>query len=273
MLRGVGLAALALFLTIFFLILRFPTDVLGRTIASQISSRTGVQIVFGTLERRILGIKASDVRVSLPAGENVQLDTLRILPACSPTWLLGAPAFWIDVDADDDRGDIEGVVTLGTISSFVGELRSVDLTALPTESIVAGFSMTGRIDGNLDLVFEPGKPSVGDVSFQAKEGSVRAPNLPLPVPFDRLNGELALGGEQYALVHGLQIRGGVLDGDLEGTVGHAERSGRQPLDLDLAVNAKQPQVRSFLQQLGVRLDRDGRAKLDLTGTLANPTFR
>ena len=92
-------------------------------------------------------------------------------------------------------------------------------------------------------------------------------------PFERLNGDIGLGGETFATVRALSIAGPLLNATLSGTIGYAERNGSQALDLDMQIQRVGRLIQPLLRDLGIELSRAGPTRLQITGTLARPTFR
>jgi len=275
-LRWLGLAVAAFVLTGFFAVLRFPYDRLATTLSDQSESLTGIRLVLSDLSPSLwpgsMGLVATEVRAVLPRGETVVLPSVRVRPAVSLSWLLGAPSLYVDVRGGG-LGTVEGELTLGSGAAFDGSLRGVNLALLPLDQLAPGLGLDGVVDGDIDVANDAeGHPS-GHVGFEAARGSFAANGLPVAVPFDSFVGDLRLGGEHFARIEKLELRGPMLDATATGTVGRAAVRGSEPLAVELDLLAKGNGIQPVLQQLGVPVGRGGRSRLQVTGTLARPTFR
>jgi len=80
-------------------------------------------------------------------------------------------------------GEVDGTVISGSSPSFDGELRNASLALLPFQGIAAGTQLDGRVDARLDVTIAEAGPQ-GRVHFEAKQGSLTLPLLPIGVPFD-----------------------------------------------------------------------------------------
>ena len=99
--------------------------------------------------------------------------------------------------------------------------RELPLAALP------GGSLRGRADLDLDL--EPGETGPeGSSGFDARDGALGLPGLPMPLPFTRLVGELRLGGEQLAELANTVLEGPLVSARASGTLGRAARVEASP---------------------------------------------
>ena len=103
---------------------------------------------------------------------------------------------------------------------FAGTLRDVDLEQLPQERIGAPLRMKGRADADLDITMRETGPE-GDVEFEARDGLLTHPNLPLPMPFQKLTGEVELGGANWAEIQKFELASPLASGHATGTVGRA----------------------------------------------------
>ena len=96
------------------------------------------------------------------------------------------------------------MVTFGDAPGFAGTLRDVDLEQLPQERIGAPLRLKGRADADLDITMRETGPE-GDVEFEARDGLLTHPNLPLPMPFQKLTGEVELGGANWAEIRKFEL--------------------------------------------------------------------
>jgi type II secretion system protein N len=271
--RPLGIAGIALAcaaLTLLFVLLRFPFDLLGRRVAAELERASGAEIAFATLEPRLTvagpGLAATGVRVAAPGGPTLAAESVRLRPAWSLSWLRLAPALHLELEGLP--GTLAGVVTLGAQPGFAGELAAVDLAHLPLASFWPGLALSGSADAQLDLRSGEAGPA-GDVALQAAEGTLQAPALPFPVPFQKLEGRLRLGDGNLLEVTSLEATGPLFSASVTGRIGQAPRAADAPLDLvvDFEVG---PPFRPGLESLGVRVGRDGKGRLQIAGTPAAP---
>jgi type II secretion system protein N len=274
--RPLGIAGIALacaLLTLGFVLLRFPFDLLGRRMAAELERASGTQIAFASLEPRLTiagpGLAASGVRVATPDGVAFAAESLRLRPAWSLSWLRLAPA--LHVQLEGLPGSLAGVVTLGAQPGFAGALAAVDLARLPLAGLWPGVALSGSIDAQIDLRSGAAGPE-GEVALRAAEGSFQAPGLPFPVPFQRVEGQLRLGDGNLLEVGSLEAQGPLFSAKLSGRIGSAPRAADAPLDLLVDFEVAPP-FRPGIESLGVRVGRDGKGRLQIAGTPAAPKLQ
>ena len=104
-------------------------------------------------------------------------------------------------------------------------------------------------------------------------GSMTLAGSPVAVPFE-LSGDLLVGGETFIEVQALELRGPMLTGTFSGRI-LPGRGGlaNSPLQLKGNIKAEQPIVVTALRSAGARVDREGGARIQISGTLANPRLR
>jgi hypothetical protein len=110
----------------------------------------------------------------------------------------------------------------------------------------------------------------GTVHFDAKQGSLTLPVIPIGVPFDSLRGDVTLGGEMLATLSAFELAGPLVGLTASGTIGHSPALPLSPLALSARIEAREPTVRSMLQSQGVALDASGAAAVEISGTLGSP---
>jgi hypothetical protein len=162
---------------------------------------------------------------------------------------------------------VDGTLAVGP--AFAGEIGALELEALPLAALWPGASFGGRLDASLDVQAAEGRP-VGSLTLRARQGSATLPQLPMPLAFESLEARIALGTDSALVqVEELTLAGPGLVARVTGSLGHASSFVEAPLDLgiELEVDAA---LRAPLQGLGVRLRPDGRGRLRVTGTGANP---
>ena len=266
---AIGVAALAL--TSIFFVADFPYDRLAPRAAATIESATGARVAIGQLGLAfswfVPQLKATDVDVTWPGGPHASFQRILVKPAWSLSWLRGQPA--LVVSSRSQLGDLDGTVAFGATPSFRGELQNVSLALLPLQDIAAGTKLDGRVDAQIDVQLDEAGPQ-GTVHFDAKQGSLTLPLLPIGVPFDSLRGDVALGGDMLAKLNGVDLAGPLVGLTASGTIGHSPAIHLAPLALKARIEAREPAVRSVLQSQGVALDPSGAAELEIGGTLASP---
>ena len=266
---AVGMAAVAL--TSVFLVAGFPYDRLAPRAAAVIENASGARVTIGRLGLGVAWfapqLRASDVDVAWPSGKTASFQSIRVHPAWSAAWLRGTPALVIELRSP--LGEVDGTVISGSSPSFDGELRNASLALLPFQGIAAGTQLDGRVDARLDVTIAEAGPQ-GRVHFEAKQGSLTLPLLPIGVPFDKLSGDLALGGDSLAVLDAFDLAGPLVTLTASGTVGRNANPNLAPLALKARIEARDPTVRSMLQAQGVALDASGAAAVEIGGTLGNP---
>lgn len=266
---AIGVAAVAL--TSFFFVAGFPYDRLAPRAAAAIERATGARVAMGRLGLVfawfVPQLKAADVDVTWPGGQHASFQRVRVHPAWSLSWLRGEPALVVALRSP--LGDLDGTVVGGAAPSFDGELRNVSLALLPLQDIAAGTQLDGRVDAQIDVQMAEAGPQ-GTVHFDAKEGSLTLPLLPIGVPFDKLSGDVALGGDMLAKLNAFDLAGPLLGLTASGTIGRSPALHLSPLALSARIEARDPAVRSMLQSQGVALDASGAAAVEIGGTLGSP---
>ena len=269
-----GIPLAGVLLVLFFIYRGFPYAQLASTLETALGRRLAAQVVIRDLGPRLQwlgpGIEASGVRVAWNDGTALELDTAIIRPAWSLSWLRGAPA--IHADLTGPFGNVSGTFVDGGASgaAWTGQVTELDLAQLPFEPW-PGIQTRGWIDADIDVRLGEAGPE-GSVHFLAKEGSVKLPDIPMPVPYDTCKGDLRLGDGAFVQIDALELVGPLLSADVTGQVGAAPRLDMAPLQLEVRLTAE-PAIRAVLQAAGLRVDRDGSAQLRVTGTPATPILR
>jgi type II secretion system protein N len=256
------------------LVLRsFPYDLLARRVAQEVEATTGTQVSFGALEPQLTiagpGFEATAVRVQTPGGTLVQIDRAALRPAWSLAWLRLAPALHADIESV--RGNAAGVFVLGSHPSFSGRLETVDLARLPLAGFLPGVELAGMLEADVDLSSGEAGPE-GSLTLHAVEGSVRTPELPIPLPFESLDGELVFGDGQRLHVNRFESVGPLFSADVTGSAGEAEAWSLAPLDLEVSYHVE-PGMRSTLEGFGLSTKRDGSGSIRVRGTPGAPIFQ
>lgn len=269
--RALAISVAAVALTSVFLVAGFPYDRIAPRAAAGIGSVTGTRVTIGRLGLGVTWfapqLRAWDVHVAWPSGKAASFQSVRVHPAWSTAWLRGAPALGIELRSP--LGEVDGTVIGGAEPSFDGELRQVSLALLPLQEIAAGTQLDGRVDAQLEVTIGEAGPQ-GRAHFEATQGSLTLPLLPIGVPFDKLSGDLALGGDTLAVLNAFDLAGPLVALTASGTVGRNANPDLAPLALKARIEAREPAVRSMLESEGVTLDASGAAAVEIGGTLGSP---
>jgi type II secretion system protein N len=268
-----SIAFAALALTAFFMVLRFPYDRLGLAIAQRIERETGAHVTLGPVSLALVrwgpGIAATGVQIAQPDGTRLDLDRLGVRPALALAWLRGRPALATEIESA--RGGASGVITFGAEPGFSGTLTNLDLEQLPQQRLGAPLRLTGRADADLDVVMREAGPD-GDVEFEARDGLLTHPNIPLPVPFQKLVGEIALGGDAWADIRKFELTSPLATGHATGSVGRSPQFASAPLKLEIQLSVSSA-VQGSLRSQGVAIGNDGQIHVNVAGTPARPVVR
>jgi len=274
--RALPVALAAVLLTSSFVAWLFPYERVAGALSERATAWTGIELHFGEVGPALswggVGIEALDVRAALPRGDTFVLPSLFLRPAWSPRWLIGDPQLVVAVDGGA-LGTLDGTVGLGGSGSWDAELASIRVGILPLELAVPGLFMEGTLSGTVRVALDDAGQTAGELSLEFTEGSLQAPGLPLPLPYERLNADIELGGDVTATVRALAIAGPVMSATLAGTVGRAEQRGREPLSLEMQIQKVGRALQPLLRDLGIELASAGPTRLEITGTLDRPTFR
>src|SRR5262249_50832770 len=126
-------------------------------------------------------------------------------------------------------------------------------------------------DADLDITLREAGPE-GDIEFEARDGMLTHPNLPLPMPFQKLTGDVDLGGTVWAQIKKLELASPLASGHASGTIGRSPAFASAPLalEVELAVSGG---VQGSLRSQGVAIGNDGQIHVNVSGTPARPVVR
>lgn len=269
-LRITVIAVAAFLLTSFFIYLGFPYDRVADLAAQQIQSATGYRLAYGPVDASpgLLGpgIAVESLRATAPGGESWDFSRVRVRAAWSPAWFTLKPALYID--AESELGHVRGVAVVSGEPAFDGEALGVDLSTLLAGRLPARTELSGNADIVADVAMSPAGPD-GPISLLAREGVLSHPRLPMDVPYQQIEGEVRLGGENTAEIVSLTIDSPLGTGRISGTVGQAPVMARAALDLSIEITAAED-IRGALSAQGVRFGADGSMTLQVSGTVASP---
>ena len=266
----------ALALTLVFIVIGFPYDRLAVRLEQEVQSTLDMRLRIGELSPQLglggLGIAAREVLAKPEVGPTIVIQELVLRPAWSLAWFRGQPAIYVDMTSE--MGSASGIIIVGSTGPWQGKLEAVQLDALPLEMIQA-LDMDGSLDATFDLRRAPpeqGGQLEGQMDFELRDGSFRSEGLPLTLPVERLQGRLNFGGESYVTLSEVALEGPLLEGTLQGGVGHAQTLGNQSLAIDLSLRVRDEGLAGLLSGMSNPGD-DGFHRLQVTGTIAKPTIR
>ena len=269
----VGVPVLGIFLVLLFIYLGFPYEKLGDRIIAELQRSHAVQIDFQTLGPRLHltgpGIEATGVRVTLRSRETVRIEHATLRPAWSWAWFRGALAVYAEIESS--VGGAAGTLVLGASGGWSGDLEQVAVGKLPLSQFAPAGTLDGVLDASVDIRLREEGPE-GRVTFEARDGSIGLPNFPIAIPFEKLSGDLIFGDEAYVAIERLDLEGPLLSAGVTGNVLHAATFSAAPLRLEAEIAAS-PSAQGPIQKAGMRMDRDGKAKFRITGTIGQPNVR
>ncbi len=270
-LRTIGIAVAGLLLVLFFVHRGFPYERLAGRLSLEAGRALGARVDIPELGPDWMlggpGVEARGVRVTFQSGARLTLERVALRPAWSLGWLGGTPVLYAELESPSGRA--AGVWRAD--GAWSGDLRGLDLAAVPLESLPPGLVPRGRLDAEIDLRWS--QEPEGDVVFEAREGSLQLPTLAMPLPFETCRGELVFGAEHLVRVESFALDGPLLSARASGSLGRAPVLARAPLQIDLELEAAQPPIQALLRQAGVRVDERGAGRLRLGGTPSAPQLR
>ena len=268
-----GIALACAFLTLLFLVIGFPYELVGQRLVDSVNQASGVQLEMDDLGPYLSlqgpGLQASHVSLKVADGTRWQLNRARIRPAWSTSWFRLEPAIHLEIDAE--MGRIEGTLTTGDTPGFDGVFSDVDLARLPLDAFLPGAEFKGILNAEIDLQRVDGVVQ-GLLVLGATQGLLAGDLFPMPLPFDSLEGEFSFGGDSMLEVTKFDFQSPLLTAQLAGSLGMASSFAVAPLDLRLELQPKSG-MNKILQSAGIRSKRSGKITLRIQGTVANPKIR
>jgi type II secretion system protein N len=268
-----GIPAAGVLLVAFFVYLGFPYNKLGDRIATEIQRRSGARIDFAeigaSLQLAAPGIEATGVRATLNDGRSYRIERAMLRPAWSLSWFRGTPA--VHAEIESELGDAYGTLLLGEAGGWSGELTQIAVGKIPIPPLEAVGNLDGRFDASIDLVLAEAGPE-GRLEFSATKGSVGLAKFPVDIPFETLSGELLFGGENFVSIESLKLDGPMLTASLTGNVLKAPSFPQAPMRLEAKLTTE-PNLRPAIVAAGVRVDRQGKSTVRITGTVESPMVR
>ena len=268
-LRFLALAIAGITLVLIFIAIGFPYERLAEFIAAEVQRSSGVRVTFGDLgpSLQLMGpaIRGTDVSIQ-GSGSDYRFDRALLRPAWSPSWLRGRPA--IHADLEGPLGSVEGTYTMGPELGWDGVLEGIDLEAPLIRQILPTVHLTGSGAVEMDVKRGLSGPE-GWVRFELAEGSIAFGDFPFAIPFERIAGSMTLGDESFLTIEELNLEGPLMNADVTGSVESAPVFADALLNLQVQIQA-QPDVQNSLASAGVRFDKDGSARVRISGTPLQP---
>lgn len=269
--KSVGIPIVVVLILIFIL-LGFPWDSLARRVAAEISAASGSSVSIDTLAPALTPrgpvLRARDVVIEHPAVDRVRLLELEIAPRWSSSWFSGEPK--LRVWADTELGLVDGVLGLGSTSSFAGQVGQVELARLPLRLDASGIRLSGRIDADANVALAPNGTLSGRVAFSSPSLVVESNKLPMAIPFTHAEGVVVILENGATQIESVTLEGDLLNGKLSGEIGLVHRSQAPPIDLSAEIRIVDATLRQLAPSAGIPMSPDGTIKLRLGGTLDAP---
>lgn len=269
--KSVGIPIVVVLILIFIL-LGFPWDSLARRVAAEISAASGSSVSIDTLAPALTPrgpvLRARDVVIEHPAVDRVRLLELEIAPRWSSSWFSGEPK--LRVWADTELGLVDGVLGLGSTSSFAGQVGQVELARLPLRLDASGIRLSGRIDADANVALAPNGTLSGRVAFSSPSLVVESNKLPMAIPFTHAEGVVVILENGATQIESVTLEGDLLNGKLSGEIGLVHRSQAPPIDLTAEIRIVDATLRQLAPSAGIPMSPDGTIKLRLGGTLDAP---
>jgi type II secretion system protein N len=273
-LQRIGLPVGFALLTLVFVVAGFPYDRVRDVVAARASQALRAQVRmadFGpTLTLFGPGVKAQGLELAFADGQRVTLESAKLRPAWSLSWLRLRPAFHVDLKAPQGRAI--GTLVVGAEPGFDGDLEDVDLGKLPLDSALSGLSLDGVASGSVDLRRTAAGPR-GSFDLRASSGSIALPGVPVALPFESLTAKADVTDAHLAENVSVDLQGPMLTAQITGSIGQSPVPVGAPLDLALKVKVVDPSLRPMLAGTGLRFAQDGTADMKLTGTPGRPLLR
>ena len=268
-----GVPIAALILIVLFSFLRFPYDDFRQPLSNQLQRITQGEVQIGGIEPTLgwtgPGMAALDINLTQPGQPRIRIDRIEMRPSWSSGWFRMEPT--IQLDLESPMASANGVLALGDTPGWSGQIDVPDLSVLPlpTQSTLG---LTGSLHAEAELLLPNTGPS-GPIRFEAVSGSFAHPEIPIPVQFDRLTGELQLGGQALVELKEVLLDGPIIAADVEGVILPGPGNSDPSLDMDVIVEVKSAPLKAMMRGMGLRLDRSGLTSFKLGGTLSRPIAR
>jgi type II secretion system protein N len=271
LLLAAALPLAALVLVLVFTLILFPYERFRDVTAARIAQATGASVSLTDLDGGLsVGgpfLRATNLLLRWPDGRELLLERARFRPAWSFSWLRGEPA--LRVHLSGPAGSVAGTLWPGLGPAFEGGLQGVQLSLLPLEQLADPFPALGRLDAEVEVRAGAEGP-VGEIRFEAWDGSISLPQMPFGIPYQEAHGEIERSESGSVTVPEFELSGPMLSATVEGSIAASRRPEDGELDLEIDLVVVDPGVRNMFQPYGIQLDPDGAARLRVSGTVSRP---
>jgi len=263
---------LAVLLILFFVVLLFPWDSLGRRVAWEISRVSGARVDVPNLAPALTArgpvLRALDVTIEHPAVNRVQLFELEIAPRLSMSWFGGDPT--LRLWAQSGLGNIDGVLRLGSEPAFLGSVSEVELSRLPLRLDASGVRFGGVLFADADVALDPNGTLRGQVDFVSPSLNIQSVLLPIEIPFTHAEGRIEILESGATRISSIVLEGDVVEAELSGEIGLVHRSQSPPIELTAHIRVIDTMLRQLAPSAGLQLSGNGEADIRVGGTLDTP---
>ena len=272
--RGAAIGSAGVLLTLFFVYLGFPYDLLAQNLSRQIETRANATIVYESVGPRATllgpGVGFEDLAWIPADGKAMELGDVTLRPAWSLSWFTGSPA--IHVATTTPLLELDMAVWISDPMRVEGSLEEVDLSQVSGAGSLDRANLNGEFTMDFDLTLPQNGTWEGTARFEAFDGDFTPPDIGLPIPYERFEGVARLPGDGFLHIESAEIEAPSLLISSQGRIQWQPGRNVRALDLVAGIDASDPTVRANLIKAGIRLDREGKGKLKIGGTLAKPTF-
>lgn len=266
LLRALGVALLAVLAVLAIALVFFPYEQAAPALAAAIERETRITTQIaelgGGLGARGPYLEARGVTLRWPTGEALALESLRISPALSASWLRGEPR--LRATARAAFGAYDGELSRELVR---GDLTGFDAAQLPASWFGEGGSpLAGAVDARVDLARLAEQWS-GTVEIAGGEGSLALPGAPLAIPFETIRAALRLDEVGTLRIESLALAGPMVSARASGEIaaGYAgPATGAIAIEAD--VERLDPALVPALAQYGVVLGETGAGRISISGT-------
>jgi len=265
-LRALGIALLSVLAVLAIALVFFPTERAAPALAAAIERETRIATQIaelgGGVSARGPYLEARGVALRWPTGETLALDSVRISPALSTSWLRGVPQFHTTLRAA--FGDFDGTLSRELLR---GDLARFDLAQLPASWFGDGGAwLAGGIEARVHLARLAEQWS-GTVQLDGGEGSLALPGAPIAIPYETITAMLRLDEVGTLRIEAVALAGAMVSARASGEIaaGYAgPATGAIAIEADL--EHLDPALLPALAQYGVALGETGAGHLSISGT-------
>lgn len=264
--RRLALALLAALAILASAVAFFPAERLAPAVIARIEAASGAR---AALDEIALGLDWSGPYAQLEGlslvwtdDSALTIDSLHVAPEWSLAWLRGAPAARLVSAAA--FGQFEGRLSAAGIA---GQLRGLDLAQLPRAWFgESGAPLEGPLDARIEAAQLAGQWS-GAASLSGRGGVLALPGMPVAVPYETLDGRVALDALGNLALEQIALRGPLASCTASGRVstGYAGPASG-PIDVVVEVTHLDPALAPLLASYGLALEDGGTRRVHVGGT-------